>query len=259
MGTNNATVNIQNPPNQLAPFNPYTMDIPSMITQMIFQPGSINRSELIKKTVYAFAVKYCYDNLNKLGSMVLNKQLLNGIIIRLIYSIRFYSLKFKIDDLITEKETDQQMDVTIMNNLSEVDIKKYQGVFFKRVLGRFVIFNITETDMEIMSFCKKWNEKFMTKCRLPVSTIGTKIKTQYNIISIKKTDKTSTYVSTTPIRVTKLINDTKDHRFFKMIETFIVNSEILEDIATQAYIINGQVARGNQLLWISFTKNIKLT
>ena len=241
MATNNTTVINAPQSTQLTQFNPaqYVLDIPSIIIQMIFQPGNINRGDLIKKTIYAFMIKYCYDNLNTFGSMIFDKKIINTIILKIIYNIKFYNLKFTLENGIVEVTTGQKMDSTVINNLCDVNVKTYTGIFFKRIFGRFVIFNITETQMEIMSFCKTFNEKFMSECKLPVITIKKSIKTSYTILNFKGSGREAKPTWITPNRVTKLVDETKDIRFFKMIETFIINSEILEDIATQAYIING--------------------
>ncbi|MHB1909870.1 MAG: AAA family ATPase [Nitrososphaerales archaeon] len=236
-----------------APYLP--IDALGIITNTLFQGGLTKERtlDLGKKVILSLLIKYGYDNLQKLVSALFNPKYLRVFVIKLLYLVRVKRLRFTNEPDLVSTES-QKMDVIVVNNLLELDVKKQTGMFLKRLLGHTVLVHLTETTLDFWHLAKSFPETFLNTCRLP--TVSKAIKTDYKLL-ISKGTKDCTYGWETPERVTTLLDEVKDRSFFRLIETFVRNADLLEDIATQAYLINGPPGVGKTtVVDILYHKNI---
>jgi hypothetical protein len=95
--------------------------------------------------------------------------------------------------------------------------------------------------------------EFVDQYKLPTLTHDT-VVIQYKVLTMTTTvcktigDDSSSNVTTSfswsiPTKITKLINNSNDD-FYNMISVFTTKSLKLEDIATQAYVVNGPAGVG---------------
>lgn len=242
--------NQPNQPNQLMQygFNPLqyaSIGIPDIICQVLFYNQGINWVELRKKIIIMLFFKLVYENLSKFS---IDPQFIKLTLFNTLSTCK-QPLRLIKDSQITLNDNDKsiKMDSVLLGNLLGIDVRNYVGTNIKLLLSHLTMINATERFIEILYINKDFKEKFINKCKLE-EVVTNKIVTEYKILTKQTANDKTTFSLVKPARITEHYDEAKDHEFFEMIETFITNSEILRDIATQSYLINGPSGTGKSTI-----------
>ena len=247
-------------------------DVATITTQMIFQTG-LNRgnmADLTKKILMAFAAKYVYDNINKIGAHLFSDQTRLMMVLSIMRLLRCCRLKFKKEnnELVEELSSVKLDQTRLQLALDSLDIKKDLKHGLYKLCGHWCLVHNSENQLNLYHLSADFKQQFLDSYRLS-AVVGNSITTQYKMLTMSyngnggdggsnstssssgssnSTSGSSSYNTmnfswSNPVKTTKTFNDTHSD-FFTMVSTFTVKSLKLKDTATQAYVINGPAGVG---------------
>jgi len=237
-------------------------DVATVTTQMIFQSGLTrsNITELAKKILMAFAAKYIYDNINKIGGYIFSARTRLAVLLFILKLLRCNKLLLRkeANELVEELSSIKLDQTRLQSALDGFDLKKDCKHGFYKLCDYWCLVDNYDNQLIIYSLSPNFNQRFLVDYKLPVVT--STIATQYKVLIVNYSGSKVTVAGSNnganisgsndvnfswsnPTRTTGMVNDTHSD-FFKMVACFVSKSHKLKDSATQAYVINGPVGVG---------------